>query len=161
MPNRVNTLLLKQYETAFAGLTAVVAVGYPGMTVKDTHALRGELAKNNMKMTFLRNRIARIAFANLGLGPLDKVCDRMTALVWGEDVVAVARFLVSFQKKNAAVMKLHGALVDGVAVVGHPAVVSLSKSPTRPELLSILSGQATAPARRDIRWHISAMQRKT
>ena len=147
MPNRINELTVEQYQRIFADAKAVVAIGYPGMTVIDTNSLRNRLAEKGCRIKFVRNRLARIAFQTLGYGPLEKVLDRQSALVWGGDIVQVARFLVDFQKGHPQVL-LHGAMVDGETVVGGDAVKSLAKSPTRDELKSIISGQALSPAGR-------------
>jgi large subunit ribosomal protein L10 len=53
--------------------------------------------------------------------------------------VSVARFLVDFKKERAELL-LHGALLEKEAL-DSKQVVELSKSPTKEELKSIISGQ--------------------
>lgn len=145
MPNRINTLLVEQYKKVFANAKSSVAIGYPGLSVLETNELRTEMAAKKFKIKFVRNRLARIAFKELGHGPVEKILSQQSALCWSEDVVSLARYLVDFQKKHPQV-QLRGALVDGQTVIGAEAVKSLSKSPTKEELKSIISGQVLAPA---------------
>jgi large subunit ribosomal protein L10 len=146
MPNRVNQLLVKQYKEAFKGAKAVVSIGYPGMGVNDVHAMRGKLGAAGCAMHFVRNRIVCKAFEEMGLPDVKGLCAEQTAFVLGEDVVSLARLLVDMQKEYKA-LKLHGALVDGSVVKGAAGVVDVSKSPTKEELKSIISGQMLQPAR--------------
>jgi large subunit ribosomal protein L10 len=94
------------------------------------------------KMLFVRNRLANIAMKELGHGEVKNICKEQTAFVWGEDPVSVARFLVDFKKEHAEVL-LHGALLEQ-AILDDKQVVELSKSPTKEELKSIISGQILA-----------------
>lgn len=139
MPNRVNELQVKQYKEVLKDASFVIAVGYPKMDVKGMDALRGKLAKANAKMLFVRNRLAAIACRDLGLGEVKSICVGQTAFVWGEDPVSVARFLVDFKKERAELL-LHGALLEK-ETLDSKQVIELSKSPTKEELKSIISGQ--------------------
>ena len=140
MPNFVNRTLKKDYEKFFDDISSVIAIGYPGMDVQETNELRAALKKAGFKMKFLRNRVAAKSFESKGFGNAETILNRQTAFCVGADIVAVARFLVDFQKKHEKVL-LHGALVDGVSIIGEESVKRLSKTPTKEELKSIISGQ--------------------
>ena len=90
-------------------------------------------------MLFVRNRLATIAMKELGHGDVKSICQEQTAFVWGEDPVSTARFLVDFKKEHAE-LKIHGALLEK-EVLNSEKVLDLSKSPTKEELKSIISGQ--------------------
>ena len=140
MPNKITNTLMQQYTKFFKKTPSVIAVGYPGQSVKETNEMRAALEKSGFDMMFARNNIVNIAFKDLGHGDVSGILDKQTAFCVGEDIVALARFLVDFQKKHDKVL-LHGALVDGKAIVGESAVKSLAKTPTKVELRSIISGQ--------------------
>ncbi len=139
MPNKVNQLQVAEYKKAFKSVGFVIAVGYPKMTVQSMNDLRGKLAGMGAKMLFVRNRLAAIAMKELGHGDVLPICKEQTAFIWGEDPVSTARFLVDFKKEHAE-MLLHGALLEK-EVLDSKQVVELSKSPTKEELKSIISGQ--------------------
>ena len=139
MPNLVNKLQVEAYKKTFRNVEFVISVGYPNMNVQGMDELRGKLAAIGGRMLFVRNRLADIAMKELGHGGIMDICKEQTAFVWGEDPVSVARFLVGFRKEHAELL-LHGALVEK-SLLDSAQVAELSKSPTREELKSIISGQ--------------------
>lgn len=143
MPNLVNELLLKTYMERFADVAGVVAVGYPGMKANDIHAFRDKLAAAGIALTVVKNRIVNLAFKELGLPEVAPICQGQTAFATGEDVVALARFMVDFRKEQP-LLQIHGAMVEGT-ILDEPATVALSKSPTKEELKGQIAGQALAP----------------
>lgn len=140
MPNRVNELQVMQYKKVFADVTSVISIGYQKLTVKKTDVFRDSLTKKGLKILFVRNRLANIAFKELGLGEVMAICKEQTAFVWGEDPVSTARFLVDSLKEIPELV-IHGGLVEKT-ILDKNRVIELSKSPTREELKSIISGQA-------------------
>ena len=142
MPNRINVLQVEQYKKAFQDVGFVIAIGYPKLNVAGIDELRGKLDAMGCKMLFVRNRLANIAMKELGHGEVKGICKEQTAFVWGEDPVSTARFLVDFKKEHAELV-LHGALLEKALLDGKQ-VLELSKSPTKEELKSIISGQILA-----------------
>jgi large subunit ribosomal protein L10 len=138
----VNKLQVEVYKKRFKDASFLISVGYPKLNVKGMDDLRGRLAAQGGNILFIRNRLAVIAVKELGLGDAKAICHEQTAFVWGEDPVSTARFLVDFKKEHAELL-IHGALLDQESLGGE-AVIALSKSPTREELKSIISGQALA-----------------
>ena len=142
MPNKVNVLQVEQYKKALKDAGFVIAIGYPKLTVAGIDEMRGKLEAMGCKMLFVRNRLVNIAMKELGHGEVIGICKEQTAFVWGEDPVSTARFLVDFRKEHAE-LKLHGALLEK-SLLDDKQVIELSKSPTKEELKSIISGQALA-----------------
>ena len=142
MPNKINLLQVEQYKRLLQDVPFVIAVGYPKLNVAGIDELRSKLDGMNAKMLFVRNRLANIAMKELGHGEVKEICKEQTAFVWGEDPVSVARFLVGFKKEHAELL-LHGALLEK-SILNDKQVVELSKSPTKEELKSIISGQIIA-----------------
>ncbi len=139
MPNRINVLQVEEYKKAFKDVDFIITVGFPKMNVQGIDELRTKLEAAGSKMLFVRNRLANIAMKELGHGEVKGICKEQTAFVWGEDPVSVARFLVDFKKEHAELV-LHGALVEK-SLLDSKQVIELSKSPTKDELKSIISGQ--------------------
>ncbi len=139
MPNRVNELQVAAYKKAFKDASFVIAVGYPKLNVAGIDELRTKLQAAGGNMLFVRNRLANIAMKELGHGEVKGICKEQTAFVWGQDPVSTARFLVDFKKEHAELL-IHGALLEK-ALLDTAQVLDLSKSPTKEELKSIISGQ--------------------
>ena len=142
MPNRINILQVEQYKKLLKDVGFVIAVGYPKLNVAGIDELRGKLEAMGASMLFVRNRLVNIAMKELGHGEVKDICKEQTAFVWGEDPVSTARFLVDFRKEHAE-LQLHGALLEK-AILDDKQVIELSKSPTKEELKSIISGQIIA-----------------
>ncbi len=142
MPNKINVLQVEQYKRLLKDAGFVIAVGYPKLNVAGIDELRGKLEEKGCKMLFVRNRLVNIAMKELGHGEVKGICKEQTAFVWGEDPVSVARFLVDFKKEHAELL-IHGALLEK-SLLGDKQVIDLSKSPTKEELKSIISGQILA-----------------
>ena len=142
MPNKINVLQVGQYKKLLKDAGFVIAIGYPKLNVAGIDELRGKLEAMGCKMLFVRNRLVNIAMKELGHGEVKDICKEQTAFVWGEDPVSTARFLVDFKKEHAEVL-LHGALLEK-SILDSKQVVELSKSPTKDELKSIISGQLLA-----------------
>lgn len=142
MPNRINVLQVEQYKKLLKDVSFVIAIGYPKLNVVGVDELRGKLEGMGGKMLFVRNRLVNIAMKELGHGEVKGICKEQTAFVWAEDPVSTARFLVDFRKEHAE-LQIHGALLEQ-AILDSKQVIELSKSPTKEELKSIISGQILA-----------------
>lgn len=143
MPNRINQLLLEEYKTRFAGVANVVSVGYEGLPVSKQAALRNDLAQKNIRFCFVKNRLVNIAFKEMGLVDVSGICSGQTAFAFGEDPVAIARYMTDFAKTNPE-FKIHGAMVEST-IINAAGVDGLSKSPTKEELKAQIAGQVLSP----------------
>ena len=139
MPNRINQLLLEEYKSRFEGLQNAITIGYEKLPMKKQGQMRTEMAAKGIKFCFVKNRLANIAFKELGLPEITGICSGQTGLAFGEDPVAIARYIVAFAKENPEV-KIHGGMVEST-VLNTAGVNSLSTSPTKEELKSQLVGQ--------------------
>lgn len=139
MPNRINQLLLAEYKSRFEGLQNVITIGYEKLPMKKQGQMRNEMAEKGIKFCFVKNRLANIAFKELGLPEVLSICSGQTGFAYGEDPVAIARYVVEFAKQNPEV-KIHGGMVEAT-VFDEAGVKSLSTSPTKEELKSRLVGQ--------------------
>ena len=144
MPNKVNQLLLKEYRARFDGVQSLVAIGYEGMPVNAQNKMRNDLADRDTKFIFVKNRLINIAFKEMGLPDVRSICKGQTAFVFGEDPVAVARFLVDAAAESEGKLVIHGGVVEGT-VLNSQQIVDLSKSPTKEELKAQIVGQALTP----------------
>lgn len=128
-----------------SSLTTVV-VDYRGLNVSQVTELRKQLREAGVEFQVLKNTILRRATAATELTELDKVLTGPTAIAFSEtDVVAPARILNDFAKKNEA-LKLKGGVVEG-KVIDAVQLKALAELPSRDGLLSMLLSVLQAPMR--------------
>lgn len=143
MPNRVNQLLLGEYRRDFKGREYLIAIGYEGLDVAGTNALRGELVKQSFDMKFVKNRIVNIAFKEMGVDGLGSILKGQCAFICGDDPVAMARTLRDFAKEHKQVV-FRGAVLEGT-VLSSDAAKSLADAASKEELKSRIAGAAMGP----------------
>lgn len=105
---------------------------------------RLSLRKQSIHAFTVRNTLARRAFSEAGVSGLDPILEGPSTLLWGgEDIVSLSKEITKWAKELGP-LEIKGGTVEGQTL--YPAdVVTLSKSPGREELLSIISGQVLAP----------------
>lgn len=146
MSKTVKKLLTDVYMDQFSGMTQAMLVDIRGIEANDNNALRGGLAEKQIKITVVKNALAKSAFAGTDLEPLNDMIDGPSALVYGgESVVNVAREMIDWAKKLEN-LELKGAVLDGI-VFGPEDITKLSKYPTREEAQAEVVQLLLSPAK--------------
>ena len=145
MPNKVNQLLLRDYVALYKDVAYALAIGYEGMDVAHTNELRTLLASKKMKLKFVKNRLASLAFEQIGVKGVGSILSGQVAFVIGEDPVAMARTVKEFAKENKQV-KVRGAIVEKT-VVDAKAAMGLADGASKEELKARIASAAMAPGR--------------
>lgn len=132
MSKPVKNMMIEMYQKQFAELDGALLIDIRGVDANTTRELRSTLAKSEVRITVVKNTLARQAFTGTGLEQLSDLIDGPTAVVTGgESVVTVARDLIDWAKKVDK-LELKGAVMDGM-VFGPSEMDRLSKFPTREE----------------------------
>lgn len=148
MSKAVKTLMIRDYKTKFEGVNDAVLVSLRGMGGIETNKMRTSLAKKNIKVTVVRNTLAKHAFKDSGLKNFESMLTGSSAVAYGaESVVDVAREIIAFAKKIER-LELRAAVLDGVVFEGKKGVEQLSKFPTRTEALAQTVTLVLSPARK-------------
>ena len=135
MSKPVKNLLTQAYNQRFGDLDGAVVVDIRGIEANDNNRMRHDLAQKQIKITVVKNSLARTAFKGSNLENISDVIDGPSAMVYPVDqdtsVVSVARELITWAKdlKN---LEFRGALMEGI-VFGPDEIDALSKYPTRAE----------------------------
>ena len=133
MSRPIKQMLVKEYQRRFEGINDALLVDIRGIPANENNELRLGLLKKNIRVTVIRNTLAREAFDGTGLEGLKDGLKGPTALCYGgTSVVDVARELVDWAKKIGE-LDLKGAMLDGEYFDGDAGVKELSKFPTREE----------------------------
>lgn len=158
MSKPVKGMMIEDYRQRFEGVEGALVLDVRGINANDNNALRTGLREKNIRITVVKNTLARKAFEGKPLGALAPALTGPAALAYGaESVVDVARAVVDWAKKIQA-LELRGAVLEGQYYEGEAGVKKLSEMPTKEEAQArvvqlILSpggklvGAATSPGR--------------
>lgn len=150
MPN-ANVLQEKQQVVAevtskLRESASTIVADYRGLNVAQATELRKRLREAGVDFQVLKNSLVRRATAEAELSELDSALTGPTAVAFSkDDVVAAAKILVEFAKKNEA-LKVKGGVVEG-RVVDVDQIKALADLPSREGLLSMLLSVLQAPIR--------------
>ena len=139
MSKVVKKLLMRDYTDRLDGVEDALLISVRGVPALDNNRFRNELAKKDIKVTVIRNNLAKNSLKD---GPLENLIPLLqgpSALAYGaESVVDVAREVMAWAKKLEQ-LELKGAVIDGELFSGKAGVERLSKLPTREEALALFA----------------------
>lgn len=139
-------LQVNEVTEKFRESSCTVVADYRGLNVKQVTELRKTLREAGIEFQVIKNTLARRATAQAELSELDAHLTGPTAIAFSkEDVVAPAKILTDFAKKNDA-LKVKGGVVEG-KVVDFDQIKALAELPSREGLLSMLLSVLQAPMR--------------
>ncbi len=148
MSKVVKKLLMRDYTDRLDGVEDALLISVRGVPALDNNRFRNELAKKDIKVTVIRNNLAKNSLKD---GPLENLIPLLqgpSALAYGaESVVDVAREVMEWAKKLEQ-LELKGAVIDGELFSGKAGVERLSKLPTREEALAQTVTLILSPARK-------------
>ena len=125
--------------------SGVVAVShYVGMTVAEMQDLRHRAREAGGAVRVAKNRLAKIALQGKPCESIGDLLEGMTVLTYSEDPVAAAKVAQEYAKENDKFVILGGAMGENALDVA--GVETVSKMPSREELISTIAGMLGAPA---------------
>jgi large subunit ribosomal protein L10 len=158
MSKPVKDLITKSYQHRFDGLSGGLLVDLRGVNGNDNNRMRSDLANKDIRITVVKNSLAKRAFGDGDLAPLSELMEGPCALVYPvseeTSVIGAAREMLEWAKEVHE-LEFRGAVLEGIRF-GPDEIEKLSKYPTRDEaqaqavqlLLSPaqnLAGQITGP----------------
>ena len=139
MSKPVKDLIQKELARRLNGQTALAVIGLVGIDAQTTRDIRGKLRAKQIRVTVVKNSIARQVFKEVGLEAAGAALEGACALAYGTDsVVSIVRELLALTK-DAPKLTVKAALLDG-ELFGAERIVELSKFPTRDEAIGQLVG---------------------
>lgn len=125
---------------------STVVVDYRGLNVAEVTELRKQLREAGVEFKVYKNTLTRRAAEAAELGNLNEFLTGPNAIAFStEDVVAPAKIINEFAKKNDALEIKAGVIEGNVATVED--VKALAELPSREGLLSMLLSVLQAPIR--------------
>ncbi|RXJ03027.1 50S ribosomal protein L10 [Anaerobacillus alkaliphilus] len=139
-------VLVSEIATKLRDSKATVVVDYRGLNVAQVTELRKQLREANVEFKVYKNSMTRRATAEVELTDLDSVLVGPTAIAFSnEDVIAPAKILNDFAKKNDA-LEIKAGIIEG-RFASLEEVKALAELPSREGLLSMLLSVLQAPMR--------------
>src|SRR4051812_1995788 len=145
MSKQVKDLITKELTTRLKELEGVAVINPRGIDANKNHGIRRRLREKGMRMTVVKNTLARRAVQGGKLEGFDKLLEGPSAVIYGEASAAqIARQLMEGKKKDET-LELRGVFFDGEVYVGEKGVEQVSKLPPREEAIGNIVGLLTSP----------------
>ena len=133
-----------EIKERLGGVSSLVLADYRGLSVKEMQDLRRRLRESGCEITIYKNRLSKIALADLEISELDEYLVGPTAFVLSdEDPASLAKTLMDFAKEHEA-LEVKVAYIDA-AVMSADEVRTLATLPAREELIAKLLGTMQNP----------------
>lgn len=137
---------VQEIADKFSAAGSVVVVDYRGLTVAQVTELRKQLREAGVEFKVYKNTLTRRAAEAAGLEGINEFLTGPNAIAFSnEDVVAPAKIINEFAKKNEA-LEIKAGIIEGT-VASVEDVKALAELPSREGLLSMLLSVLQAPVR--------------
>ena len=125
---------------------SIVVVDYRGLNVAEVTELRKQLREAGIEFKVYKNTLTRRAAEAAGLEGINEFLTGPNAIAFSnEDVVAPAKIINEFAKKNEA-LEIKAGIIEGT-LASVEDVKALAELPSREGLLSMLLSVLQAPVR--------------
>jgi large subunit ribosomal protein L10 len=147
MSKSIKNMIIREYQARLQGFDDAALISIRGVSSNDTNKLRKTLRDKKIKVSVVRNSLARKAFDGSPLKNLGPMLEGSSALAYGAaSVVEIARELVTLLE-SIPTIELKGAVLDGTLYKGKAGVTELSKFPTKDEAQAQVVTLLLGPAR--------------
>jgi large subunit ribosomal protein L10 len=137
---------VEEIAEKFKAAASVVVVDYRGLTVGQATELRKQLREAGVEFKVYKNTLSRRAAEAAGLEGINEFLTGPNAIAFSnEDVVAPAKIINEFAKKNEA-LEIKAGIIEGT-IASVEDVKALAELPSREGLLSMLLSVLQAPVR--------------
>ena len=148
MPNLVNQILFDELQQDFKDMGSCGVVDVGPVNPQQDFEIRAKLRETGARYKVVRNRLARKAFADLGLDMTEAMKGRCgIAVAEKEGAIAAAKALRDWIKQNKdSPIAIKGGVVEGTAFVG-AAAAEIAELPDRDTINTQMVCAISGPAR--------------
>lgn len=134
MSKPVKKLIRDELIKRFDGVTQLAVISFTGVDANTNNEIRSRLAEKDIRVSVVKNALARQAFKEIGIEGAGALLDGPCAVAYGADsVVTVVRELLDIHKETPN-LTVKAAFMEG-DVFGEDGIEALSKYPTREEAI--------------------------
>lgn len=138
MSKRLKALIVKELSNEFSGVDRCVIVGMTGIPALAADQIRTDLESKNVRLRVVKNTLAAVALAEVGMKGVDRFFEGASALVTGgSDIVDLAKIADALAQKSGGIV-VRGGYGEG-KVLSPEEVQALSKMPSREQMLGQLA----------------------
>ncbi len=128
-------MIERELSSKLKDIDSVAVISPRGIDAIKTNNFRRKLRERGMRMTVVKNTLAKRAAGSGKLSGFDKLLDGPSAVIYGQGSMSgLARLLLDEKKENEK-FELRGIFFDGEVYVGDKGVETVSKLPTREEAI--------------------------
>jgi len=148
MSKQVKNAITAELTERFKGIDGVGVLNPRGIDAIKNNQIRRRLHEKGMRMTVVKNSLARKATENSKIKGFDKLLEGPSAVVYGQkaSIAQIARFLLD-ESKTDEKLELRGVFFDGEIYAGKTGVEAASKLPTREEAIGTIVSLILSPGR--------------
>lgn len=147
MSKQIKQIIMRDYQDRMQGVEDAMVISIRGVGAIETTKMRSSLHKKGIRITVVRNALARKVFQGSPLASLGEFLAGSSAMAYGPSVVEVAREIVKLAETNPKI-ELKGAILGGNVFKGKAGVTELSKFPTKDEAIANVVTLVVSPARK-------------
>lgn len=144
MTKQEKVKLVEHLSSEFKNASAIVVSDYKGLRVSDIEDLRNAARAANIKVQVIKNTLATIAMNSAGCPEVG--LKDTNIFIWSDDQITLSKVVCKFADSHSEFFSLKMGIFDG-QVVDTKHIVSVSKLPSREELIGMLLSVWTAPIR--------------
>src|SRR5581483_3172407 len=147
MSKKVKNLIERDLGNRLKDIEAVGVINPRGIDAIKNNLIRRKLHEKGVRMTVVRNTLAKRAVGDGKLKGFDKLLDGPSAVLYGKaSISTIARTLLEVKKDNEN-LELRGIFFDGEVYAGEEGVKTVSKLPTREEAIGQLVALILSPGK--------------
>ena len=145
MSKKVKSLIERDLGNRFKDVESVAVISPRGINANKNHAIRRKLHGQGLKMTVVKNTLAKRATEKSKLKGFDALLDGPSAVIYGKASVSTIARLLMEEKKADEKLELRGIFFDGEIYAGDKGVEQVSKLPTREEAIGQILAALLGP----------------
>ena len=145
MSKVVKGLVQKEIAKRLGDVDGVAVINPRGIDAIKNNLIRRRLRAKGVRMTVVKNTLAKRAVGDGKLKGFDALLDGPSAVIYGEASIATIARLILDEKKNDDKIELRGVFFDGEVYVGDKGMEQVSKLPTREEAIGQVVALILAP----------------
>lgn len=148
MSKYVKNLVMKEVSARFKDIDACGVISPRSINATKNNSIRRKLRAQGLRMTVVKNTLARRALADSKLKGFESLLDGPSALIYGKASISTLARLLLDEKKLDEKIELRGIFFDGEVYVGDEGIKKVSKMPTREEAIGSVLAAILSPGRK-------------